>query len=75
MIPVVKGKIVVAEAVGKWKSLLRFPRAPLARLFHSFSPANGFSFFSFLSRFFAHRFTAHLDPMSVVHQPVEDPVG
>jgi hypothetical protein len=75
MITVVKEKVVVAEAVGKWKSLLRFPRAPFARLFHSFSPANGFSFFSCLSRFFAHRFAAHFDPMRLVHQSVEDPVG
>jgi hypothetical protein len=59
MITVVKGKIVAAGAVGKWKSLLRFPRAPLARLFHSFSPAHNLSFFSFLSRFFAQPFVPH----------------
>src|SRR5665811_219988 len=67
VITVVKGKVVVAGAVGKWESLLRFPRAFLARLFHSFWPAARRSFFSFLSRFFAHRFAAHFDSMSVVH--------
>src|SRR5258708_26005238 len=37
-------KLVVVEAVGKWKSLLRFPRALFARLFHSFWPADSFTF-------------------------------
>src|SRR5437870_6584559 len=37
-------KLVVVEAVGKWKSLLRFPRAVCARLFHSFWLADSFTF-------------------------------
>jgi hypothetical protein len=31
VIGIVKGKIVVVEAVGEWKSLVRFPRAFFAR--------------------------------------------
>src|SRR5271169_3118060 len=33
-----------SKFVGKWKSLLRFPRALFARLFHSFWPADSFTF-------------------------------
>src|SRR5881397_3370133 len=46
-------KLVVVEAVGKWKSLLRFPRAPFARLFHSFWPADAFTFPPSLLSFYA----------------------
>ena len=53
----------------------RFPRASFARLFHSFWPADERSLFSLLASLFAHRFIAHLDPVSVVYQPVEDAVG
>ena len=75
-ITVVKGKVVdVAGAVGKWESRSDFARAFLARLFHSLSPAAWSSFVSLLSRFLAHRFAAHFDAMSVVHQPVEDAIG
>jgi DNA-directed RNA polymerase specialized sigma24 family protein len=51
----------------------RFPRALCARLFHSFLPADDGSFFSPLAPRFPHRFTAHLDPMGVVHQLLRTP--
>src|SRR6266404_8731378 len=46
-------KLVVVGAVGKWKSLLRFPRALFARLFHSFWPADSFTFPPSLLSFYA----------------------
>src|SRR5262250_1643616 len=64
--------LVVVEAVRKVEIAKRFPRAFLARLFHSFSPAD--SCFSFRALLLAHGFAAHLDAVCVVHQTIEDAV-
>jgi hypothetical protein len=57
----------------KWKSRSDFQGAGFARPFHSFSPAD--SFFSLRPLLFAHRFTAHLDAVGIVHKTVKDAVS